>query len=464
MRLALSLTCAAATTLAGTIAAQDSLVFCMDGDEVTLDNASGLVEAGLIRQDETAIVTPGPGAYSAAPFHTMNLQWGYLGDADGDGRVCDSSSGGPGDDTDAVFVKRFPASPAGSVTPREVFLSKEGNAGFDTSTFEDGDVFRYASQGALEVFVTEAMLLDAIGAPTGDVDVDAICQTDQGDLFLSFADTETLPGGSSEDGDIIFIPASAITYDASFNVSAIASGTAEVVLTEDDVIAFTANSLMLTSVGGTPSTSIDTTALELDPAGGTFTSPTTLGTYPNIWFAWSGFSNDGAVLSTAGGGSLASLNGALLASDVATTGAQLGLTPDSTGLGGLMGMALVPGGSNPLTVENHPTSLITSSTILWSRQEVSGATPGSPVVFFTTLGAAGAGVVPPAIGLPGFGGVVYGNLTPYLLGTVNADAGGYAGNVFTLPTVLVGSAAHLMMQAFDFAAFSFGEPAPIQFL
>jgi hypothetical protein len=452
--------------LGGTTAAQDSLVFCMDGDEVTLDNGSGLVEAGLIRQDETAIVTPGSGAYSASIFLSMNAQWAFISDADGDGEVVDSSSGGPGDDTDAVFVKRFPAPPTAPLGPRDVYLSKEGDAGFDTATFSDGDVFRYAVQGVVEVFVSEAQLLEALGqSPTADLDLDAICQSGVGDLFVSFADTETVPAGSADDGAILRIPASAITYDVDNNVASIATGSAEIVATEDQVNAWIATSLMKTSVGGDPSTSIDTTALELDPAGGSFEAPAMPGVFlPNLLFAWSGFSNDGAVLSTAGGGSLASLNGIPLASDVATTGAQIGLAPDSTGLGGLMGMGIVPGSGHPFAVENHPTSLITSSTILWSRQEVSGATPGGIVVFFVDPGMSGPGAVLLAVSIPGLGGELFSDGTVTPLATLTADDAGYVGNVITLPSFLVGSNQNLVFQAFDLTTFSFSTPAPVQYL
>ncbi|MEM7307777.1 MAG: hypothetical protein AAF682_13950 [Planctomycetota bacterium] len=451
--------------VAAPLSSQSSLVFCMDGDELTLDNADGLVEAGLIREDECAIVTPSVEAYSASAFLPMTAQWGFLGDADLDGELTDASTTGPGGDTDAVFVRRFPAPPSGPVGPRDVFVSKEGDAGF-ADDFEDGDVFRYASQGALEVFVREAQLLDALGqAPTADLDLDAICQTAGGDLFVSFADTESYAGGSASDGDVLHIPAASITYGADSNVAAIATGAAQVVASEADVNAWIAASLVQTSVGGSPSTSIDLTALELDPAGGSFESPQVPGLFlPNLLFAWSGFSNDGAVLSTAGGGTLAALNGVPLASDVATTGTQLGLAPDSTGLGGLMGMAVAPATAPPLAAENYPTSLITSSTILWSRQEVSGATPGGLVVFFVDVGPTGTGAVVPALALPGVGGELFGDGTVITLATQTAGGGGHVGNVVTLPASFVGTNQNLVFQAFDLGAFALSSPAPVQFL
>ncbi len=449
----------------GGLSAQDSLVFCMDGNEVTLDNGSGLVEAGLIREDETAIVTPTAGTYSASVFHSMVGQWGFIGDHDQDGLLLDASGSAPGEDTDAVFVKRFPSAPAGSLGPRDVYLSKEAVTGF-LAGFEDGDVFGFQTQGSIDVFVTETQLLGALGqSPTADLDLDAICQSSVGDLFVSFSFDEAAPGGTVADGGFVRIPAAAITYDASDNVAAITVGSAQIIAQEGDVNGWIAASGVKTSVGGDPTTSIDLSALEIDPAGGTFEAPQVPGLFlPNLLFAWSGFSNDGAVLSTAGGGTIASLNGVALGSTVATTGTQVGLTPDSTGLGGLMGMAVIPARPAPLTVENHPTSLITSSTILWSRQETSGAMPGSLVAFFVDIGPTGAGAFAASLTIPGFAGELFGDGTVFVTGLVPADGKGYAGNVVSLPLSFVGATQNLIFQVFDTSAFAFGAPAPVQFL
>lgn len=452
-----------AALLGGGLHAQHSLVFCMDENEMTLDNGGGLAEAGLLREGETALVTPVAGYYSASVFQSLGAQWAFIGDADLDGELQDASTACPGAGTDVLFVKHFPAPQPGG-GPRDVYLSKVDSTGLDP-TLENGDVFRFAAQGAPEIFVTEAQLLDALGqASTADLNTDALCQADNGDLFVSFADAEVAPGGTADDGGLLRIPASAITYDASDNVAAIAVGSAELIAQEAEVNAWIAASGVLTSVGGAPSTSIDLTGLELDPAGGTFEAPLVPGLLlPNLLFAWNGFSNDGAVLSTAAGGSLASLNGVPLASDVATTGAQIGLLPDSTGLGGLMGIAVVDERPAQHASEVHPTGLITSSTILWSRQEVSGATPGGLVVVFADVGPSGAGAVLPVLLLPGLG-ELFSDGTVFVLATVAADALGYAGNVLTLPSTLVGSNLNLVFQSFDIGTFAFGTPAPIQFL
>lgn len=444
--------------------AQHTILFAVDGNETTLANANGSVEAGLIREDEVGMVTPRAGRYSASVFLSMGAQWSFLGDADADGRLCDASTTGPGDDTDAVMVKRHIGAPIGTITPRDVFFSKEGDAGF-AAGFEDGDVFRYDAQGTIEVFVREADLLGAIGqAATGDIDVDAICQAANGDLFLSFDLDEAVNGKTAEDGGLVYIPAAAITYDGQGNVTALAAASAVLVATEQQMDLLVANSGMLTSVGGAPSYT-ELTALEIDPAGGTWNPPEepTL-TLPNLLFAWSGFSNDGAVLSTAGGGSIAVINSRALASTVATTGVQIGLLPDSTGLGGLMGLALIPAQADELVVENYPVNLITSSTILYTEQQVSGATPGTALAFLVSFGPTATGSSLMAFSIPGFGGQVFELGTLVVTSTGVADTEGYARQALIMPSILVGSGANLCWQVFDAGSFSFGTPAAMQFL
>lgn len=457
--------------LAASAPAQHTVVFALETGFPTLDNAGGLLVAGQIVEDELAMVTPGAGLYSASVFQSVGAQWCFLGDADGDGRLVDASLAAPGADIDEVFIKRFPSAPTGVLGPRDVFVSKE-DATDMAPGFEDGDVVRYATQGPVEVFLTEAMLLAAIGQlPTADVDLDALCQNEFGDLFVSFDVDEVVTNaggigsGTMGDGGIAMIPAASITYDGSANVSAISVGSAMIVANETDMSAMMLASGMATSVGGVPSTSsFDVGALEIDPNGGTWISPVTGASLPNLFFAWLGFSNDGAILSTAGGGTFAVINGVPMASASATTGLQLGLLPDSTGIFGLSGLALIPARPPVLAIENDPVNLITSSTILFTRQEVSGATPNGLVLFFFDFGPIGVGGFLPTTPFPGFGGELFGVGLPTLLGFALADGKGYASRVHFLPPSAVGSMMNLAFQAFDVGQMSFATPAGLQFL
>jgi hypothetical protein len=250
------------------------------------------------------------------------------------------------------------------------------------------------------------------------------------------------------------------------NVAGITAGSAVIVASEADVNAMIANSGMATSVGGTPSSTLDLGGLELDPNGGTWISqqPGAL-VLPNLLFAWLGFSNDGGILSTAGGGSLASINGVPMASASATTGTQIGMLPGSTGIFGIAGMALIPQRSEPLVVENYPVNLITSSTILFTRQEVSGATPGGTVAFIIGAGPLPVGGFVPAVSAPSpFTGTIYGLAPLIVTGSAVADADGHAALIHSLPPTLVGSGVNFVWMALDVPSRRFGEPAGLQFL
>ena len=449
--------------LAPAAAAQNTLLFGVESEEITIDNGNGLVEAGAITPDAVGMVTPVPGTlYSASIFLSPDAQWAYLGDEDLDGRIADSSSSGPGADTDAVFLKNFIGAPLFTATPRDVYVSKESNTDLVAGS-EDSDVFRYAA-GGRELFLTELQITDAIGGDTGH-DLNAICQTTTGDLYISFSDfTVTINGTDVNDGGIVRIPASAITYDVDGNVTSITLATAEIVAHEADVNAMIANSGMLTSVGGTPSTSIELSGLELDPSGGTWNSPVTLADQPNLLFAFGGFSNDGAILSTAGGGSIATINGVPMASAVATTGVQVGLLPDTSGLNGLFGFELTGLRPPVFAVENYPTRLITSSTILFHRSEISGATPSTPVVHFVDFATNVPGTSFPSTTILGIGGELFGIGLVTITGVTVADLQGYTGNVLTLPSSFVGTGAKLAFQAFDVSAMAFATPAALDFL
>jgi hypothetical protein len=158
------------------------------------------------------------------------------------------------------------------------------------------------------------------------------------------------------------------------------------------------------------------------------------------------------------------INGRNLASTVATTGVQIGLLPDSTGLGGLMGLAVIPARADELVVENFPTNLITSSTILYTEQQVSGATPGGAFAILVSFGPTTTGSFLSAFALPGFGGQVFEPGALIVTSTGSADAGGFARQALIMPSILVGSGGNLCWQVFDAGKFSFGTPAAMQFL
>ncbi|MEO0478386.1 MAG: hypothetical protein AAF196_02780 [Planctomycetota bacterium] len=458
--------CAAAGSLiTATLPAQNqSVLFIMDADEITLDNGNGLLEAGLLREDEVGIVTPVPGGdYSARTFFGAATQWAWRGDDDMDGRFADSSTDAPGSATDAIMVKRFLTPVGGFLDPRQVCISKEVNYSVNFG-FLDGDVYYHPTQGSVKLFVSEAQIDTACGITDGS-DLRAICQDSNGDLYLSFGESETVNGTALSDGSIVHIPSSSITYDMSGDVINILPGSAVGIIDEPDLIAFTNASGVADFNGGTSTSLFDVSALEIDPNGGTWVSPLDGQTYPNLLYGWQGSGNEGAILSTSGGGSIAVINGVPMGSTVSTTGTQIGLLPDTTGLGGIHGLALVDEQPGFLSLENWPINLVTTVSTLFTRQEVSNATPGGPVAFLVSFGPGGIGGALSSLTLGG--GIVGDFFEPasaIVVNTTTADPDGYASNAFNFPEVLRGSGVNLCWQAFDLSRLQFSTPAAIQFL
>lgn len=441
--------------------AQQSIVFAFSGNVFNLDGGSGLVNAGRIRPDEVGVVTPISGTpYSARTLIGSGTQWAWRGDDDNDSDLVDSPTAAPGSDTDALMVKRFMAS--GTLTERDLCISKEDNYS-TTNGFLDGDVYYHPSQGVVRTFITEAQVAAVTGATS--VDVDAICQDTNGDLYLSFDLDETTSAGPAENSSIVRVPAAAITYDANGDVSGVVGGLVEVLNTENDLDTFILNSGLRSNGAGVPFNSTnDISGLEIDPNGGTWVSPVNGLTYPNLLLTWdSGSSNDGGIISTAGGGSIAVINGVPMGSPVATTGQHLGLLPQSTGQSDAFALALLDNFEFPITLENYPESQLTGSDFGFSRQEVSGATPFSPVAFVLSIGPSGPGTALNSIAFPGIvNGEFYEPSTAIVATSSLTDARGYAEQTLNI-AVLVGSATNICWQVYDFGQNRLSLPAPIQF-
>ena len=82
---------------------------------------------------------------------------------------------------------------------------------------------------------------------------------------------------------------------------------------------------------------------------------------------------------------------------------------------------------------------------------------------FADIGPTGAGAVQPVLLVPGIG-ELFSDGTVFVLAVVTADGLGYAGNVVTLPSVLVGTNQNLLFQSLDAATFTLGTPAQVQYL
>ncbi|MEX1025798.1 MAG: hypothetical protein WD226_12065 [Planctomycetota bacterium] len=445
--------------LTSAASAQSGLVFAVSQTETLLDGAGGNAANAELRPSELAHVVPNLVFDSARPFLSDDAQWVFLGDFDADGTFVDDGLLGPGGAIDCVFVPRFGAL-AGASDPRDVFISRTSPTDLGAS-LRDGDVYRYSTQGSLEVFLNEVDLAAGL-AGVSDFDLDALAQSPAGDLFFSVSD-DTL-GTLGTDGSIFYVPAASVLYGPGDIVLGVAPNSAVEIARESDVATWIQQSGMKSADGTAPSTAdIDLSALELDPFGGAWVSPVDGQPYPNLWFAWDAPSSDAAVLSTAGGGSVANAGSAFLSSTSSTTGTALGLLPGLDGVGGLAGLALYDA-LPPIVLENYPTSVFGASTPLFTRQEVSGVTPGGAAFFFWNSVSNAPGSVAPATSLPAlFGGQLFGDVGVHLYGATFADAAGYARVSSSLPPHVSGSNLHLIVQSFDLGSFSFSTPAPLDF-
>jgi hypothetical protein len=448
--------------------AQHSLLFIAGtSDRNTL--ALDAPEVDLMRSDEIYEITPLVGTLAPArPFLPISLQYHYVGDLDGDTIYVEDDIEGPGDTLDAVFLR---AGTVGPVTPRDVFWSIVSTSTINIPGLRISDVVRYSGQGTLEFFVTQVQINDACGfaSTSNTVNLDAICQSAAGDIFFSQAGTVTINGVSTEDGDLLYIPSTAITYDGSGNVSAITVGSAVRIATEDDLIAMVAASGHRSSVGGvitsSANPSFELSGLEIDPAGGTWVSPIDALTYPNILFCWSDFSNDGAIISTAGGGTIASINGVPMGSTVATLGDQIGIEPTSTGTFGPNGIALIPLQPPTFTLLNYPRNQHPASAIWTPLQlQTSGGTPFGFTILTWSVETAVANGTFPAIAapLPFLG--EFGITAPSILGLYPNDAlGNCSSEIFLIEMALV-HGVNLAAQALDFTTFQLSTPSATTFL
>src|SRR5690606_28593488 len=124
---------------------------------------------------------------------------------------------------------------------RYVFSTSE-----DFDIAHDGDLFRFLPGGpagdSIQRMLREGLILAAMGDVGGDVDVDAFTQDITGNLFLSFAEDEVVNGTPVQDGGVVMLPSSAITYGVFGEVTALTPGSAVVILDEPALDAMVVNS------------------------------------------------------------------------------------------------------------------------------------------------------------------------------------------------------------------------------
>ncbi|MCB9883713.1 MAG: hypothetical protein H6834_18130 [Planctomycetes bacterium] len=347
-----------------------SIAWIPGDDIVSLDNTAGPQSA--IERFDLVVVTPDGGgstAIAALPTATWSA---FFGDPDNDGLVAEYYK----DANRRVFnhsgclLKR---EDKGSKDRRDVYISVHRltssvpvvqvhtNAGRNVVNVEPGDFFRIRRGGDAEFFITQKLLMKAAGPQTStaaNMGASALTQSASGDLYYSPAPPnghEVSDGTSrvkAEEGSIVWIPASAITYDASGNVQDVTSASARLVIEmgtnspspNPTCVGILSNSGAMDSSGVPLATTVSNwvtnlSGLCIDPNGGTFTSRLTgTTTHPNLWLVFDNPTHRGTILSTkprptqTNLGSIGTLNGVLLGSTSgAASGAWLGVVGDARG-------------------------------------------------------------------------------------------------------------------------------------
>ncbi len=395
----------ALAALSASLAAQNSLVFTGRFPFQSLDTPNERLNGSINKLEEFdfSVVTPGLGAV-ARTMQPATAHQAYIGDSNNDGNYTKFAGfktyfqniqmGG-------LFVK---STDKALVTSDKVFFTVRSNAaplqieafsngGTTVSVIRPGDFVRFTGGGNLEYFITQDQIDVAAGlAPVGFTSVkgaSSMCQDLAGNLYYSPSQGGQWINGMSSgvalanDGAIVMIPATAITYDAFGNVASIVANSSRILIEENtlgpglapiSVRQMVLNSqcfdrtgipLAVAGVFGRVS------GLDLDPNGGTFTPnwPDSTGAFvpaPNLVFTSDAGSYAGTIFSTNNNGTPAVINGVTCASTttgVAANGSWLGVRLDvanfQPSLMGLIVTGALP--YEPLTLDMPNFGAINSS-------------------------------------------------------------------------------------------------------
>ncbi len=391
--------------------------------------------AAIIDNDGILCVSPGGDAYGLMDRSTWST---FAGDDDNDGSYTDGVIG----NLNAIHLPATAPSPPSLFDFYVSISSDTGPAGiFASGAIQDAEIVRFKPDGTHDKFLTKAQVLDLLCpcVNPNNLDINGFTMDPvSGDLYITFTGAVNLSTGVVDDGGIIRVPSSGFTLDTAGNVATTVTGAAQLVLSEGEV-----NQMFINAGLNSGATEVD--GLQIDPAGGTFTSFAGV-TFPNLWMVDDGL-NDLAVVSTQGFGTIATVNGVGLQGGTAlgvypTTVA--GLIPNASGI-----CFLAKDMTNrPLLIDVSPTAQTTPGAV---RIDLAGGDPSAVLQLFLDLTAVvntpgGApsritGLLPPTVG--GFEGVYLPlPLSPLPLwsSTVPSDtpldSKGSTSWTFTVPTAL----------------------------
>ncbi len=240
---------------------------------------------------------------------------------------------------------------AGGGSPRTVFWSPSVAMGTNISGgpgLRPGDTGRIVQSGGfdgqVEYFLRAEDVQKALGMPISPivVDVDAIAGGPGYGIFFSLDQNHVINNVCNvtfvQDGDVLMIPPSAITWTWDFRVASVLPGSAQVVYTEAQMDAFVQNAQVNDHLGNCVTQIQDLEALEIDYAGPVSTIVTCPGNVlavPSLIFTGE-LMTGASVLTTANSGQIYFAGCGPLGNSCGnppTSGMQMGLQPPGGGFG-----------------------------------------------------------------------------------------------------------------------------------
>ncbi len=300
-----------------TLAAQGGdLLLSFSQPEKTLSGSGGTV-LQFLQPNEVAHIerTITPCTVSAEKWMTRTCAHTMAGDENADSDYWNPAIFGTID----ALCDSLPTSPIASLAnQRTVFWSVSapmGNA-ISASPFRPGDVARIVRstggfEGQVEYFMKREHFNQVMGLPLATpIDVDAIAWSPNYGVFFSLdVDTPALLACGPalvRDGDLLCVPAWAITWTPDMRVGAVLANTAQVVITEAQFDAFVVAANVANRFGGCVPNAVDLESVEIDWSStgsaivGCPGSPLTV---PDFLFTTETMTG-ASVLTTAGGGAI----------------------------------------------------------------------------------------------------------------------------------------------------------------
>jgi hypothetical protein len=301
--------------------------FNQNGPEMTRSGSGG-THLAVLESEDVEVLTPHPPPLvpSCEKFASEPNWQTLMGEADADANCLYYQSPLFGQ-IDALLAL---TPPGADPKIRDLFLSPSITVGLPCGrTIRPGDVAAIRPLGTILPFLTGVQVATAFGI-VNPLNVDAIAKDPSGNIYLSLELDHLILGGAAlmEDGAIGMIPAPAILYNSDCTVNSVVAGSGIIAYSEPTIDAMCLASGVRNNVGNPIAFIEDLDGLTIDPALTTQIVPFMGAVYAvqDLFFCGERLTG-GAVLTTAGGGNLAVLNGSLLASPAASTGDLVGLQP-----------------------------------------------------------------------------------------------------------------------------------------